>query len=206
MIMPAFRTVRGVDVPSVEGVIEAYSVVQVPGHFVIKANVSAERIGTVFRSLASHVPEPGFFVIEIPAHRDEEERLRKSATDPFHVAVHYRDGLSWSAAEEIFFRFETLFIHDGEVSFGFGAHRGIDEVLVGAYKIFRLHSTTPARFEGVLAGLGFPHTPNLTTVWDHFSGQNPGTRSVLKDARPSIYEMVETLKTEGFYFAEFRAE
>jgi hypothetical protein len=206
-IPASFKTVRGVSVPDQVNVSEGYSLTtKADSHSVLLVNVSADRIADTFRRLASCVPEPGFLVLETPTHRDVEATLRKSQLDPFHVDVHYRDGLQWSTANQVFSRFEDLLVNDGEVSFGFGSHQGLEEVFVGPYKLFRLFSMDPSRFTATLSDLGFRRVERLRTVLDSFTRETPGRRSVLRDVSLSIYDMLELLKKEDFYFHGHRSD
>jgi hypothetical protein len=138
-----FALSQGIEAADLTGIEEAYSVKLVPdGFYIFTVNVSAENIPRLFRRLASEVNDPAFWLLELPTHRDVEEQLRMSPSDPFHRDVWYRDGLTWPEAQRIFDCYEYLFTHDGEVNFGFGSHSGHDEVLVGAYKVFQ---QTPGR-------------------------------------------------------------
>lgn len=196
-----FNLARGVSVPDLSGIAEGYEVVRRDADPVVRisANISAERIGRSFRKLASAVPTPGFFIIEIPTHRDVEAELRKEQTDPFHVDVYFKDGISWPDGDALFSRFEDTFVNDGMISFGFGSHVGGQEVFVGHYKIFRVFCSDPQRFEPSLSELGVPRVERLRTVYDHFTRDRPGSRSVLDGPGLSIYDMVDALTREGFY-------
>lgn len=123
--MGRFRTVEGVVVPDLTGVAEGYTEQTAPaGHTVFTVNVSAERTAAVFRELTSEIEGTGFLVLETPTHRDVEATLRQAASDPFHIDVHHLDGLTLERAHALFAAHERILVHDGRVSFGFGAHRG----------------------------------------------------------------------------------
>ena len=153
----------------------------------------------MFRTLGALVTESGFFVIEVPVHQSVEEALNQSGSRGLHVDVYFRDGMTWIEADALFSRFEELLVNDGEVSFGFGSHEDGSEVFVGPYKVFRVYGAAPERFASALRSCGFPRVDRLRSVCDSFSRDRPGSRSVLKDLRPTIYEMIDLLKGEGFY-------
>lgn len=200
-VADAFKVVRGISVPDLSGIAEGYAFVPstTDARGYISANVSAERIARVFRKLAAALPEPGFFIIETPTHRDVESQLRKAPTDPMHVDVYFWDQISWLDADAVFSRFEDLFVDDGMVSFGFGSHGNGQEVFVAAYKIFRIYYSDPQPFEAAFHELGIPRVEKLRTVWDNFTRDRPGARSLLGGGGPSIYEMMRELSSEGFY-------
>ena len=206
-MIKSFQLARGVQVGDLTGIDEGYSIRLNPaGHYVFTINVSAEKISAVFRELAAQVREPGFLLFEIPTHRDDEEPLRKNPSDPFYRDVYYLDGLTWRDADDLLTAHEQLLTHDGEIDFGFGSHSGRDEVLVGHYKIFQVFADEPNKYQLALARLAYMEVPELRTVWQNFTRETPGQRHVLKDEKPTIYEMIEELKGEGLYFAERRPD
>lgn len=205
MATRTFKLPEGIEVANLSGIFEAYSVKRMPdGHYVFTLNVSAENIATVFCRLAAEVNEPAFLLFEMPTHRDIEEQLRKSDTDPFHRDIYYFDGLVWDNAKGIFDQYQYLLYNDGEVNFGLGSHEGHDEVFVAAYKIFHIYADDPRKYHEALKELGFEEVPQVKTVWENFSEQAPGRRLVLKNADPTIWQMVEQLKDRGLYLAERR--
>jgi len=200
----SFRVARGVVVPDLTGIREGYSTRQRGGYVVFVVNVSADRIGRVFLELASIVDPPGFFVLETPTHFDEEKKLRPTTKEPFHEDVHYLDGISVARMKDIFQRFGSVLVNDGLASFGFGSHKGRDEVFIGAYKIFYIYADRPDKYRDALGCLGFSEVSELRTVRENFTPKTPGQLNVLADASPNIWGVVQTLKGEGLHFAERR--
>ena len=189
------------------GVHEGYSVTRRPeGYSFFVVNVSAQNIPKVFLLLATRVGEPGFVTIEVGTHRDEETKLRRKDTDPLHKDAYYCDGLTRVAAANIFRKYEALLVNDGGVNFGYGSHKGHDEVFIAAYKIFLIYADEPEKYRSALAQLGFEEKPKLKTVWDTFTKSSPGTRTVLQDVPVTIWDMIEELKGSGLRFAERREE
>lgn len=200
-----FQLVRGVTVPDLTGIHEAYSMSVAPrGHAVFTVNVSAERIDAVFRQLAGEVAEPGFLVLEIGTHASVEASLRKSDADPFHKDVFYLDGLTHRQLLGILDRHGDLLIQDGGIHFGFGSRDGVDEVFVGPYKIVYVYADAPQKYTTALDTLGYPREPRVRTVWHNFRRDAPGSRRVLTDVPTTIWDAIEELKGEGLYFAEHR--
>lgn len=200
-----FRTVDGVTVPDLTGVAEGYSVKTAPaGYSDFTVNVSAERLAYVFRELSSQVAGLGYFLLETGTPRDIEETLRHKPSDPFHRDVFYLDGITVERAHAILAANERNLIHDGGVNFGFGSHKSRDEVFVGTYKIVRIYTDAPEKYREALKRLGFPKRETLKTVWDNLGPNTPGKRTILEDARPTRWEMIDALKTEGLHFAERR--
>ena len=204
---PQFQRPRGIDVADLTGIQQSYSVTTAEdGYHVFTVNVPAENIHQVFCRLAAEVNEPAFLLLETGTHRDVEQQLRKNDTDPFHKDVYYLDGLKWSSAQSMVESYARLFIHDGEINYGFGSHEGHDEVFVGPYKIFAVYADEPAKYHSALDELGIPQVERVKTVWENFTQDSPGRRSVLPDAKPTIWDMIEELKEKGLYLAERRKD
>jgi hypothetical protein len=202
-----FRLPRGIQVADLSGIHEAYSVtVAQDGYHVFTVNVSAENIHRVFCRLAAEVNEPAFLLLETGTHRDIEQQLRKSPTDPLHKDVYYLDGLPWGNAKSIVDTYSELLTHDGMINFGFGSRDGHDEVFVGPYKIFTIYADKPARYELILNELGMTKVDRIKTIWDNITEHAPGQRLALTDAKPTIWDMIDELKEKGLYLAERRED
>ena len=203
----SFRFAAGIVIPRPEGIHEAYSVKwRDAGHYVFTVNVSTERIPEVFAALVAQIPEPGYLLLEVGTHKDEENKLRRKDTDPYHKDVHYLDGIGKKEALAVFREYESLLVNDGGVNFGFGSHGKMDEVFVGPYKILYVYAAEKESFETALTDLGFSEEPIVRTVWDTFTPSSPGQRQVLTDAPVTIWDMIEKLKEKGLRFAERRED
>jgi hypothetical protein len=201
-----FRLPDGVQVSKLSGIHEGYSERQAEkGYYVFTVNVSAENIPNYFLKLSALVEEPAFFLLELGLNESEELNLRNNETDPFHKAVYYLDGIDFKKAETVFRSNERLLVHDGMVNFGFGSHNGHDEVYVGSYKIFEIYADSPEKYRRKLAELGIPQSKDFRTVWDNFDNDSPGRRSALSE-KTTIWDMLEQMKSEGFYRAETRED
>jgi hypothetical protein len=176
------------------------------GYFHFVANVSVERFETVLLSLAELVNEPGHLIIETGTHRDDEEVLRKSETDPFHCDVFYLDNISFARFRSIFERYSRFFTHCGGTNFGFGSGQGTDEVFVDRYKIVVIYADDPEKYIKALEKLRIPKRSELKTVWSTFTQEAPGSTSVITVEGKTIHEVVEELKEEGLYLAGRREQ
>jgi hypothetical protein len=204
-----FKLVKGCDASNLNGIHEGYSVRVAEGYSAFTINVSAENIGKVFLRLSELPGEPVFFLMEVGTHRDEETKLRKKDTDPFHKDVYYLDELSRKKVLAIFRRYSEVLIDDGGVTFGIGSHGKEsyqDEVFVGSYKVFEVYASDPHKYETALKDLGFQKEENLKTIWQTFTRNSPGKRNVLVHAEKTIWQMIDELKKEGLYLAERRED
>ncbi|RPI79587.1 MAG: hypothetical protein EHM45_02330 [Desulfobacteraceae bacterium] len=201
--MSIFETVKGISIPFPEKINEGFEIkLTDQSHTHITANISANKIDFVFTKLVSLVIPLGFFVIEIPTNQKDEKDLRKSDNDPCHRDVYYLDGLELNEFFNIYNEFKELLIHDGEINFGFGSHNGIDEVLVGSYKIFSILTDDPNKYLLKFDEMGFSKYDNLAVAQDTFSENHPGSRSTIRVNGKLIYDIPEILKDRGMYFSK----
>jgi hypothetical protein len=199
-----FKLPDGIQVNDLSGIAEAYCEFKPNnGTYLFKINVSCENIADYFTYLIPQIGQPGFFLVELPLTEQEELKLRKEKTDPFHKNIYYLDGISVDRAEEIFNQYQRLFIHDGMVNFGYGTQT--DEVFVGSYKIFSVFTRSPEKIRKAMTNLNIEPRDKLQTIWDNLSKDSPGTRFSL-DEKPSTRDMIEELKQAGFYLAETRED
>jgi hypothetical protein len=63
----------------------------------------------------------------------------------------------------------------------------------------------PQKYTETLDNLEYEHYEVLKTVWDNFTPDAPGWRERITVAGKTIFDLVEDLSYEGFYFAERRA-
>jgi hypothetical protein len=202
-----FQFGRGIQIPNPAGIHEAYSLQKTArGFWLFQINVSASHIPTVFKRLIAEVPTPGYLIVETPTIESEEVKLRKTPADPFHKDVFYWNGISTEQALTSFTNYEEILVNDGGVNIGFGSHSGIDEVFIGAYKIFEVYANNPEKFQQALTQLGLKEEPKIKTVWDTFTQSAPGTRQALTGQLKTKWDMLTELKAQGLQFAERRAD
>ena len=117
--MTTFATVRGIHIPQVAILKEGYEIKhRDENEFTIRANVSAEKIDSVFRASLTRLPEPVFLILEAPCNQVREIELRKKPTDPVHQDVYFMDGPDRNRLIKIYGQFQELLIHDGLIYFG----------------------------------------------------------------------------------------
>ncbi|MEO8628050.1 MAG: hypothetical protein ABI612_08095 [Betaproteobacteria bacterium] len=203
----AFQVARGIDVPSLSGIHEAYAIELAPnGQTIFTVNVSADRMEAVFDVLSSEVSEPGFLLLEVGTHLSIEKTLRQSSSDPFHKDLYYLDGISHQQLLDILKLYGELLIHDGGVNFGYGGRVGVDEVFVGPYKVLYIYTGAAEKYEHALGKLGFQMEDSLKTVWDNFTSESPGRRNTVTVENKTIWNVIDELKDYGLYFAERRED
>jgi hypothetical protein len=199
------KFVRGVQVAAPSDLHEAYTVTEYKtGSWVFTVNVSADRIRSTFVNLVQEVRNPGYFVLEVGTPPQEERALRRVEKDPYHKDVYYRDGISHNWAIDNFNKHDVLFVHDGRTQVGFGSHRGLDEVYLGPYKLFRILTNSPGKYISALRLLQFPREERLRTVWKTFTPQTPGRRNPLPESPALVERTISDLRARGLYFAERR--
>lgn len=201
-----FQMVQGNYVPSLQEIQEGYTKQYTGNYWCLVINVSAEHIEKLFCDLCTLVRQPSFLLFEHGTNANIEEQLRMSDQAPSHKDVFYIDGLDYARFEEIYNKYRELLVQDGEICFGLGSHDGIDEVYVGAYKIFNIYTDIPEKYEQVLHKEGFELLEEMKTVWETFTPDKPGMRKTVNINGIDIYEMIEELKEQGLYFAERREE
>lgn len=201
-----FNLVKGVSVSNLQDIYECYSIDINDKYTSICINVSAENIENLFKRLCSCVRTPGFFVLEVPTNANVEADIRKNNMDSFHNDVYYLDGGSYSDLLNLFDKYKELLINDGFIKFGFGSHKGYDEVFVVDYKIFQIYTDEPEKYFVILNEIGVNENKNYKNVWDNFSKKTPGVVKAYEIEGFSVYDMIDELKKMGLYFAERRAE
>jgi hypothetical protein len=200
-----FEFAKGVSVSAPEKISEGFCCsVNEKGYTVITINVSRKKIGPTFLRLASLVKSPSYFIYEVPTNEKVENSLGSKEPEIYHKDVYYLDGKDIAACKTIFRKYEQYFVDDGMVCFGFGYHKGTDEVFVGRYKVFEVYAQEPNKYIQELSEMGFKQSPKLTTVWDTFTPKTPGKCERLTLQGKTIYNVAEELKEIGFYYAERR--
>ena len=202
-----FKVADGCKVPHLTGIEEGYGIDErKDGKYHIIVNVSVERLREVFLGLSALVSPPTFGIIECPTREPEEKKLWKDGSKVFHRNVYYRDNTSIGDLTRIFSLNPDLFVHDGMTTFGFARKNILDEVFVGKYKILKILTTEPQKYIQYLDGLGLELRVPLKTVWDNFSDEVPGKSIRMYYDGEDIYGLIDRLKSEGFFFFDYREE
>ncbi|HPH97807.1 MAG TPA: hypothetical protein PKW33_16505 [Anaerolineaceae bacterium] len=202
-----FKLADGVCVTDIADIEEGYARQQTDeGYTVITVNISADRLEEIYLGLVNLVTAPGFAIVEIPVPQDVEKRLRQGPEDPYHKDVFYLDGITPEIYRGIFMPAAPLLIHDGMVTFGFGSHKGHDEVFVGRYKLTTIYADEPEKYIHFLKAQGYRRFEPLKTVFDTFTPSTPGSTRMIKVRGKTIYDMVKEWMRQGFYYAERRED
>ena len=208
--MKPFYLAQGNEAPHLEGIHPCYDVVKRlrpsngKPYYSFMANVSIENLLPMLTAFCRQLDEPGFFLCELPASQQEEERLRQSEEDPFHCDVFYKDGCSNEELLRLLSLYGKWFIADGMSCFGFSSHKTKDEIYVGPYKIVYVYTDDFDRYRTFLETCGLPYEPDMKTVWDNFTEDEPGQCTLVTLEGKTVYDIVETLRKDGLYFSEHR--
>ena len=170
------------------------------------ANVNASKIEDVFRHFVAMQQEKLFFILELPASEQDERRLRKSDTDPFHKDVYYIDGLDTDHASTILTRYGKLLINDGMCQFGFAVHDGSAELMLTKYNVMVLWTKEMGRYQDFFQSHGIFRVDNCITAWDTFTAETPGESIRIEIAGKSVFDLPQELTDWGIYLAEQREE
>ena len=104
-----------------------------------------------------------------------EEEIRPGVVEKLHKDVYYIDGCSVEEALTILLRIGVLMIRDGLCSFGFGCHESMDEIVFGKYNVTTIFSNNIEQYMDFMADHGIPKSDHITTAWDTFSQEHPGS-------------------------------
>lgn len=171
-----------------------------------EANISTGKIHEVFEHFITVQKESLFFILELPANAKDEEKLRKSDSDPMHRDIYYIDGLTQEEALAIISRYGELLINDGLVHFGFGVQDNSAELMKRNYNILTLWTADSEAYRGFFEAHDVPRTENLVTAWDTFSAETPGESRKIEVNGRDVYSLPAELSDWGIYFAERREE
>ena len=193
----SFELVQGVSVENIDNIHSAYSILDNG----ISAIVSAEQMSTLIKDLIKQLDEPVFFFVELPCGEDEEQKLRKSKTDPLHYNLYYLDNCTLPVAEAIMKRYGQLMINDGFCRFGFGAHETGEEIYCLKYQMISVYGNSD-KFSKCFDKHKIPCEKEFVSLWDTFTNEAPGISSAVEINGETVYDIVENLKSEGMYHAD----
>lgn len=195
--------VKGCTVPFPEQLSEGYEVQENR----IFANVNAEKILDVFNHfIVMHDDDQGFFILELPVNRDEEEEIRPGVVEATHKHVYYIDALSTEEALTILIRSGELLINDGISYFGYGFPKTGDEMMLDKYNVITIFSQEIDRYSDFFDPHDIPRVEDLKMAWDTFSEEHPGIAERIDIDGKSVYDLVDQYKDWGIYKADTREE
>ncbi len=168
------------------------------------ANVNADKIEALLEHFVHVSSEPLAFILEIPTNQKDEEKLRKTETDPLHMDVYYIIDCSKEKALAVLRRTAPIMINDGLCHFGFGCRRSHDEIMVGKYNVVTLYTENEGPYEGFFEKHHIPFTPHLITAWETFTRDLPGESTVVETDGKSCFDIPDMLQDLGIFFGERR--
>ena len=168
------------------------------------ANVNAQKILPLMERFIELQENWVFLILEVPTNAKDEEEVEPGVFKALHMDVHYLDGLSKNAAIELLRLFSEILIHDGMSRFGIGSHSGNNEIMLNAYNVVTIYTKTPDQYSGLFESLGITEVAELKNAWNYFTSDTPGECYRISVNGKDIYDVVDSLKQKGLYFAERR--
>lgn len=192
-----FQTAPGVTIPFPDKIQEQFQVYEGKS---IYANISFEKLKPILTEFYHSLPEPLFFVLQLPLSIHEERKLKDSNT--FHQEVCYLDGQTKSQIDDIIEKYGQILLEDGMSQFAVASHVNNEEIFIQKYKLTAFYSSSPRRFIPFLQRYGLTETDNLITVWNTFSQETPGECRRVSINGFYVYDVAEQLKKQGLYRAK----
>lgn len=192
-----FQTAPGVTIPFPDKIQEQFQVYEGKS---IYANISFEKLKPILTEFYHSLPEPLFFVLQLPLLMHEERKLKDSNT--FHQEVCYLDGQTKSQIDDIIEKYGQILLEDGMSQFAVASHVNNEEIFIQKYKLTAFYSSSPRRFIPFLQRYGLTETDNLITVWNTFSQETPGECRRVSINGFDVYDVAEQLKKQGMYRAK----
>ena len=192
-----FQTAPGVTIPFPDKIQEQFQVYEGKS---IYANISFEKLKSILTEFYHNLPEPLFFVLQLPLSIHEERKLKDSNT--FHQEVCYLDGQTKSQIDDIIEKYGQILLEDGMSQFAVASHVNNEEIFIQKYKLTAFYSSSPRRFIPFLQRYGLTETDNLITVWNTFSQETPGECRRVSINGFDVYDVAEQLKKQGLYRAK----
>ncbi len=192
-----FQTAPGVTIPFPEKIQEQFQVYEEQS---IQANISFEKLKPLLTEFYQSLPEPLFFVLQLPLSIQEE---RQHGFDKIlHQEVCYLDGQTREQIDSILNSYGQILLEDGMSQFAIASHVNHEEIFIQKYKLTDLYSPSPRRFIPLLQRYGLTETDHLFTVWDTFSQEAPGECRRISINGWDAYDIAERLKKKGMYRAK----
>lgn len=192
-----FQTAPGVTIPFPDKIQDEFKVYDGKS---IYANISFEKLKPMLTEFYHSLPEPLFFVLQLPLSIHEERKMGDSNT--FHQEVCYLDGQTKSQIDDIMEKYGQILLEDGMSQFAVASHVNNEEMFIQKYKLTAFYSSSPRRFIPFLKRYGLTETDNLITVWNTFSQETPGECRRVSINGFDVYDVAEQLKKQGMYRAK----
>lgn len=192
-----FQTAPGVTIPFPEKIQEQFQVYEGQS---IQANISFEKLKFLLTEFYQSLPEPLFFVLQLPLSIQEERQLGYDKI--LHQEVCYLDGQTRNQIDSILNSYGEILLEDGISQFAIASHVNHEEIFIQKYKLTDLYSLSPRHFIPLLQRYGITETDYLFTVWDTFSQETPGECRRISMKGLDVYDIEERLKEQGMYRAK----
>ena len=192
-----FQTAPGVTIPFPEKIQEQFQVYEGQS---IQANISFEKLKFLLTEFYQSLPEPLFFVLQLPLSIQEERQLGYDKI--LHQEVCYLDGQTRNQIDSILNSYGEILLEDGISQFAIASHVNHEEIFIQKYKLTDLYSLSPRHFIPLLQRYGITETDHLVTVWDTFSQETPGECRRISMKGLDVYDIAERLKEQGMYRAK----
>lgn len=192
-----FQTAPGMTIPFPEKIQEQFQVYEGQS---IQANISFEKLKFLLTEFYQSLPEPLFFVLQLPLSIQEERQLGYDKIS--HQEICYLDGQTRNQIDSILNSYGEILLEDGISQFAIASHVNHEEIFIQKYKLTDLYSPSPRRFIPLLQRYGLTETDHLVTPWDTFSRKAPGECRRISIDGVDVYTIAERLKQQGLYRAK----
>lgn len=169
-------------------------------------NVDDANMEKLLNNFIDTLSYPSFFFLELPLNKQEEIKLRKKDSDPFHSDVYYMDGCNQERLKTILNQSGKLLMGDGLSTFGFGSHIKPLEICCTKYNIVYIFTTEIEKYSKLLKEMGINRVDKLVTAWDTFTMENPGSAKIAIIDGKKVDDIVQDYKDWGIYKAEIKED
>ncbi len=183
--MSEFRLIPGISIPDTSRIKREYKISRGRIYFTI----SAQDYQGFFSSCVKKLKEPVFFFVEIP---DDNGEYR----------LYYLDNCTEPVAQAILKRYSGILYGDGVIKYGFGSHAVDDEIYMQEYQTVSIYSKDLAKYEEVLASLGYVKSKDCVLSWDVIDKDNVGECINVEADDESYIDMINNLIDVGMYPAK----
>lgn len=191
-----FRTAPGNILPNTELILEEFQIYE----GCIRANISYEKLKPLIEEFYGQLPEPLFFVLQIPLSEQEEEQI--GLHEMSHEEVLYLDGQTKEQIDTLFKSYGQILFADGISQFAVASHVTGEEIFIQKYKITDIYSSNVRNYIPLLQKYGLRETDRLVTAWDTFSKDAPGICKMVALEGLDVYQIAGRLKKQGLYRAK----
>ena len=166
----------------------------------ILINVGADNYLEIMKSMSLLIPEPCFFILEVPCSKEKEAELNKGKEDTLHNDVYYLDNIDHEFMLSILNDLGDILINDGISSFGFSSLKDQVEIMKCKYNLISIYSKIRDPFIQKLKELGIEEVDNIITAGDLISKNNPGIcKRYVSPKGKNVFDIVKTLSKVGMY-------